>query len=421
MQNVSDFVVGLTSERITRQEAGQAQELFKLALTLKCLSSESLEKRVDGLKLINDLIDMAVRRETPRGMSGVMSRNHPVTQWLDSTYLLSWIHSKHVIDQLFDGRMHNQLVSRAQCLFTFLAQKRALTAAHLDLLWESSLGKKRDTIVASIYNIFTKLVNYLSAGDLLKLMALIDQLPVDEVDRQTLVLLRTLTQAAFMDTRTTTEEQDAGLTIFWKVLTSEQTSVQDQHTALEFLADILEQSFGAQVWWSSYESVSLFCVCTVCACRYCWSFIAFLVCVCVWCVCVCFFVFFLSVVFSLTPAFLCGACFIGVGCFVFVFSKDLKVAYVVKCLDNLVESQRAVVPQTLLLLRRIIHSFPESNMGRSKTFSKSSLIDRVEGLRFPSSFCCVFLRSCWLVVSVFLCAFQSRSVPFLFCTLFVLV
>jgi hypothetical protein len=79
-------------------EAGKIIENFRLSLCLKCLASglhsfvftmliigaESLEKRINGLSDLNELIEMVVHRENIKTYHIKCPENLQPARWLDS-------------------------------------------------------------------------------------------------------------------------------------------------------------------------------------------------------------------------------------------------------------------------------------------------------------------------------------------------
>ena len=77
-----DIIDSFVSLVYSQQKAGKIIEMFKLNFSLKCLRSESLERRLNGLSDVNELIVMAFERENEK----IPSKSSPIppsTRWLD--------------------------------------------------------------------------------------------------------------------------------------------------------------------------------------------------------------------------------------------------------------------------------------------------------------------------------------------------
>ena len=75
------------------------------------------------------------------------SLTHSLT---DSSAIARFLVERRVVEELFGPRMHAELAKRSIDLLRFLAQRDLLTDAHVQLLWEASVGKQ-ESISLSVY------------------------------------------------------------------------------------------------------------------------------------------------------------------------------------------------------------------------------------------------------------------------------
>ena len=127
--SVIEFLSAILHHTMTPEEVGEIIEQFQLQISMMCLDSPSLEKRLQGLQVINNLIEMVNRRENEaRGMrqyqnyypnSSHNRKSLATTKWLTSELLLNWMEDKKVIDTLFGVKMHQELLKRSNEIFKF--------------------------------------------------------------------------------------------------------------------------------------------------------------------------------------------------------------------------------------------------------------------------------------------------------------
>ena len=199
--SVVEHLSAILMDVMPSEQVGEVTERFQLDVSLKCLGSPSLEKRLQGLQVINSLIEMAARKETTRsfqstyGPSGysypsTVHTRMPTTKWLSSSALLSWIQENKIVDELFGEKMHQELLKRSNDLFRFITSNGKLTTEHLDALWGSCMGKD-EPVMSAIFQIIADLVLEPNFSDELleDLMAKLVQLPVKEYTNEFVTML----------------------------------------------------------------------------------------------------------------------------------------------------------------------------------------------------------------------------------------
>ena len=96
---------------VTKQEANQESESFKLALCVKLMKSELLEARINGIRNFNDILEK--------------NRSYSTTKTLSVEFLVDWITKNGVLDVILDPkRTHQQLVERSEEVYMFLLREK---------------------------------------------------------------------------------------------------------------------------------------------------------------------------------------------------------------------------------------------------------------------------------------------------------
>jgi len=167
LMSVIDFLNALLLGCVSMETVGEITESFQLNVSLMCLRSQSLEKRLQGLQIINSLIDMIKRKENiysikqyPNFYNPHSTSNRtilPATKWLTSELLINWIDENNVINEFFGVNMHQEILKRANSIFKFLTSKKKLIEKHIDLLWNACTGKQ-ETVMSAVFSIITDLV-----------------------------------------------------------------------------------------------------------------------------------------------------------------------------------------------------------------------------------------------------------------------
>ncbi len=83
---VEDFLSATSSS----DNVGSAVEPFRLEVALKGLSSESFEKRINGITVINDLIERVRVTEKAVYVTRYQAQQISPVKWLTSSYVIRW-------------------------------------------------------------------------------------------------------------------------------------------------------------------------------------------------------------------------------------------------------------------------------------------------------------------------------------------
>jgi len=251
-----EFLSSILIISFSTSEVGEITEKFQLDVSLKCLDSPSLEKRLQGLQVITGLIEMVNRKEAPRYATrqyayygGAQSRVVlPTTKWLCSDELLTWIDEKNIVDELFGEKMHHELLKRSNEIFKFLCTKKGLTTNHIDALWSSCLGKQEEVMAAS----FVIISDIADSGEftsqmMIYLMQKLCELPIKDYDTNFVTLLGEIEESCLAKGINT--YPGFPMELLWKTVQDNSGATDEVFTeALQVLLRILERIRGMKIF-----------------------------------------------------------------------------------------------------------------------------------------------------------------------------
>ena len=310
--NTVELISSILNVSMRGEHVGEITEKFQLEISLKCFQSPSLEKRLQGLQVINSLIAMTYRKENAiKGQSGMnyyggsggntgyhhmmgsgsgsnssmgmgqygnssmmstgssmgssagqhqsLSRIMLPTKWLTSNEMLDWMKRNKIIDSLFGVNLHQELLKRSNDLFKFLAFKKEFKISHINLLWDSSIGKQ-EAVTSAIYKIFKDLVkeNIFTKEYLNHLINKIKELPIKEYDINLISLIQDIDESCLYKQQQQQQQQAAsgsstpsqgmieldtrGYVILWKVIQDDSGASEEVLlSAIKAIEDIIEK------------------------------------------------------------------------------------------------------------------------------------------------------------------------------------
>lgn len=182
-------------------------ELLKLSVASTLLRCSQLQKRYMGLAMIKDAVDAAMPRVSvfvsKRAASLNNMRPPPPKEESKAKYSLTiqqvekWIIDNKIVEELFGQRLHQDLAAKSDILLVFLAHRRELTDAHLDLLWQSARGA-HEAIVRVIHHLVLLIVPVLEPPLRMHLFSLISSVPTREYGEQILYMIKNYTVQALI-------------------------------------------------------------------------------------------------------------------------------------------------------------------------------------------------------------------------------
>jgi hypothetical protein len=131
------------------EENYELVETMELDLMMKFIKCGLLEKRLRGINEIREFIERVEYVEP-----AVVVQANPIrpTKWLNDERLTNWMTQNNLVTLLLGEYNHVEVIKRCPDIVKFLAKNNALTAQHIDLILESSVGK-HDSIIRGIYKL----------------------------------------------------------------------------------------------------------------------------------------------------------------------------------------------------------------------------------------------------------------------------
>lgn len=164
-------------------KAGYIIENCELDLAMRFLTSKYLEKRIIGISDIINKVSQVKNRER------ILSNSDKDT--LNSSYLLSWIDSHDIIEIIFGGSSHPEIVKRSSDLVKFLYSNSRFNRSNIDKLWDCAFLKHETDRDALIF-LFSELAYVLRLPDLQHMFSKIYILDLNEIDTQILGLIKSI-------------------------------------------------------------------------------------------------------------------------------------------------------------------------------------------------------------------------------------
>ena len=197
--------VGSLQNRFLNKEAAKIdQQVFRLELCKKCLESEFLERRIQGIRDLNQVI----------------SANSYGDKQFDPQFLVKWMTDHKVFDTLWMARStHAQLVERSNDIWRFLLYERQIQDEHLNMFWslsETSEYKK------AVYKIITDTSFYLHQPQIEFMFSKITNTPVKSLDMSDFDLLSEIGKHCIDQ-----KLKDGLSDFFWRII-SESDSYSDE-------------------------------------------------------------------------------------------------------------------------------------------------------------------------------------------------
>eukprot|EP01119_Soliformovum_irregulare_P004626 TRINITY_DN1568_c0_g1_i1.p1 TRINITY_DN1568_c0_g1~~TRINITY_DN1568_c0_g1_i1.p1 ORF type:complete len:2028 (+),score=618.17 TRINITY_DN1568_c0_g1_i1:116-6085(+) len=182
-------------------------EKFRLEFALKCFRSQTLEKRLNAVSDIGELVSAAHLKDHS---TGKRDQDHPVTKYLTYGMVTHWILDNKIIEQIFGTHLHPELVKRSDKLLYAIRHHKALTQDMLELIWNSSLDKQ-ETLVEAIYRVIAQISVDFRKDEVEFLLSKIKLIPAKKFDKRIIELTYELCARSPVETST------LGLEILWDI------------------------------------------------------------------------------------------------------------------------------------------------------------------------------------------------------------
>ena len=229
-------------------DANRLIDDFSLALALKCMRSQNLEKRLYGLNEIKDTINISMRKFDyyeqlrEREANGTAPAGAPVpppSSWTTPDVLVAWVQREQLVDLIFGEGLHDQIVRRCPDVLRFLALRDAFDSRLLDFVWRASLDK-HESVKQAIYFALVEITVSLPLALLDALYSHIRSVPHAEYTQQTVTLLRGFSVCALQSPCNAPKSRRwYGLEEFWQLMQSSQVSHDLRMHCLGVLGEML--------------------------------------------------------------------------------------------------------------------------------------------------------------------------------------
>eukprot|EP01127_Copromyxa_protea_P006431 TRINITY_DN1629_c0_g1_i3.p1 TRINITY_DN1629_c0_g1~~TRINITY_DN1629_c0_g1_i3.p1 ORF type:complete len:594 (-),score=110.82 TRINITY_DN1629_c0_g1_i3:44-1825(-) len=126
-------------------EVNQVIDEFSLDWALRCFKSNYIEKKLQGLMMIESKVLSAQQQE---GADWRHGNNH---QWITPTFIIQWLKENKIVESLFNRKdAHEGLVKKSNIILEFLAKKNELTSDNIDAIWDCSQDKYLGPITCEV-------------------------------------------------------------------------------------------------------------------------------------------------------------------------------------------------------------------------------------------------------------------------------
>ncbi|CAD8206139.1 unnamed protein product [Paramecium octaurelia] len=155
-QKITDILQSLSNlmKRVYPiQRRSEIIDRFDLDIAFKCFTSDFLERKIQGLKAIQELIKRTKDLFNSYGMQE--SQKQAAIQMI-----LEWLNEKKIFETLYAGSGNSHLVQRSGEFFKFLIEERMIGIQNLKEIW-NSLEKAEYEHKLAIYKLFKDASNSL--------------------------------------------------------------------------------------------------------------------------------------------------------------------------------------------------------------------------------------------------------------------
>ena len=119
-------------------------ERTRLDIAFRWLQTDSLERKVTGMKEYKDFIDSTKRKYEAMQKNELQPTNRTYSRvrgsmqifFIDFTHVLKHLNDKNILEYTLAEDVHEELVARSYEIMEFLALNGCLKRQHIDLLWQ---------------------------------------------------------------------------------------------------------------------------------------------------------------------------------------------------------------------------------------------------------------------------------------------
>ncbi|ETO31823.1 hypothetical protein RFI_05294, partial [Reticulomyxa filosa] len=226
----------------TEEEVAQITETFQLAMALRRLTSQTIERRVNGVQHIA-WVCVHARRAHPSSSS---------LKFITVEFLLKWIEENKLLETLFGPKSHPQLMKQATDILKFICVDSTLTLDHLSIIWGAleRAAKKSDDVeneLQTLCKIVEDISHNLTTEHFEFLFKKFESMSLKELTEHHLQLMKDLSQHTYKQT-TTTAPAERVTNLLWNVV-QDDSAVDDKlvNEAKNMLKEVLNAYYSREL------------------------------------------------------------------------------------------------------------------------------------------------------------------------------
>ncbi len=135
-----------------------------LRLILVHFNSQNLEKRINSIKMLNEIIQ-GIHQNEKRDVSSLDEKDEEriKSDWavLRKKHVLEWLDKTKFFELIFGENIHEAVLKKSSLVIVFLYINDAISFEHIDFIWKLAQDK-HEAVTAAILGIFSDLISSLS-------------------------------------------------------------------------------------------------------------------------------------------------------------------------------------------------------------------------------------------------------------------
>lgn len=112
-------------------------------------------------------------------------------KWLNAEIMLEWLEGNRIFELVFGDSLHSEVIKKSYTLLDFLYTRGKLGKKEIDKMWECAT-KKHEAYKVAILKSLAYLATKCTVNDLIYLYNKLKQIPLPEIDKFCLDLLKSI-------------------------------------------------------------------------------------------------------------------------------------------------------------------------------------------------------------------------------------
>lgn len=227
-QKIADILIGagaILKRVYSLKEKQEMTDRFDMDIAFKCFSSEFLERKLQGLKAIQELIKKTKEYQITMDSSDI--------KFLSNEIMKEWLAEKKIFETLYVNSANSHLVQRSAEFFKFLLEEKIVTQDHIHQMWQS-ISKGETEHKLAIYKLFKDVSSSLDRDQMEYLMTKVCSRDPPAITKDDIELLQDLTKFNYKYKEFTQRFAD----FYWDILTSNKLTVQMTEYILSCFVDV---------------------------------------------------------------------------------------------------------------------------------------------------------------------------------------